>query len=142
MRYAVRRIGTAVLTLLVASVFVFGALLLVPGDAAQAILGMEASPEALAAVRERLGLDRPPLARYATWVGRALRGDLGVSIRYDRPVASLVASSLGVTLPLVGLSAALALVIALPVGALAAMRRGSALDTPVVALSQVGLAVP
>jgi peptide/nickel transport system permease protein len=141
-RYALRRIGTAGLTLVLASALVFGALLLVPGDAAQTILGMEASPEALAALRERLGLDRPPLARYVAWAGDALRGDLGTSVRYDRPVTSLVAASLGVTLPLVGLSAALALVIALPVGALAAARRGSALDLPVVALSQAGLAVP
>lgn len=142
MKYVLRRLGTAGLTLVLASVLVFGALLLVPGDPAQVILGMEASPETLAALRAKLGLDRAPLVRYLAWVGGALRGDLGVSVRYDRAVGSLVASSLTVTLPLVGLSALLALAVALPVGALAAARRGSAFDLPAVALTQAGLAVP
>ncbi len=140
--YVLRRVATAGITLGLASLLVFGALLLVPGDPAQAILGMEAAPETLAALRTRLGLDRPPALRYVEWVAGALTGDLGVSIRYDRPVASLVGASLGVTVPLVGLSAALALVIALPVGAVAAARRGTALDLPVVTLTQAGLAVP
>lgn len=137
-----RRLLTAALTLLLASLLVFGALLLVPGDPAEAILGMEASPEALAALRARLDLDRPAPMRYLAWAGAALRGDLGVSIRYERPVAGLVASGLEVTLPLVGLSALLALLLAVPAGALAAARRGTGLDLPVVALSQLGLAVP
>jgi peptide/nickel transport system permease protein len=114
----------------------------IPGDPAQAMLGMSASPETLAALRERLGLDRPLPLRYLDWAAGALRGDLGVSVRYDRPVTSLLAASLRVTIPLVAGSGLLALAVAVPLGALAASRRGTALDLPAVALSQVGLAVP
>ena len=140
--YLLRRLATAAVTLVLASLLVYGALLVIPGDPAEAILGMNAAPETVAALRERLGLDRPPLARYAGWAAGALRGDLGVSIRYDRPVTALVAASLRVTLPLVGGSALLALAIALPAGTLAAARRGTALELPMVALAQAGLAVP
>lgn len=142
MTYALRRFATALVTLVLASFMVFGALLLVPGDPAQIVLGMHASPEAAAALRAQMGLDRPPLARYLAWAGRAVRGDFGVSIRYERPVLPLVLDSLRVTLPLVAASGLLAAALALPVGTLAAVRRRTALDLPVVALSQLGLALP
>jgi peptide/nickel transport system permease protein len=140
--YVLRRLSTAAITLAVASLLVFGAMAAIPGDPAQAMLGMSASPETLAALRERLGLDRPLPLRYLDWAAGALRGDLGVSVRYDRPVTSLLAASLRVTIPLVAGSGLLALAVAVPLGALAASRRGTALDLPAVALSQVGLAVP
>jgi peptide/nickel transport system permease protein len=140
--YVLRRLSTAAITLAVASLLVFGAMAAIPGDPAQAMLGMSASPETLAALRERLGLDRPLPLRYLDWAAGALRGDLGVSVRYERPVTSLLAASLRVTIPLVAGSGLLALAVAVPLGALAASRRGTALDLPAVALSQVGLAVP
>jgi peptide/nickel transport system permease protein len=140
--YVLRRLATAAITLAVASLLVFGALAAIPGDPAQAMLGMSASPETLAALRERLGLHRPLPLRYLDWAAGALRGDLGVSVRYDRPVTSLLAASLRVTVPLVAGAGLLALAVAVPVGALAASRRGTALELPAVALSQVGLAVP
>lgn len=142
MSYVLRRLSTAAITLAVASLLVFGAMAAIPGDPAQAMLGMSASPETLAALRERLGLDRPLPLRYLDWAAGALRGDLGVSVRYERPVTSLLAASLRVTIPLVAGSGLLALAVAVPLGALAASRRGTALDLPAVALSQVGLAVP
>ncbi len=142
MTYVLRRLATALLSVVLASLMVFGALLLVPGDPAQIVLGMHAPPEAVAALRERMGLDRPPLARYLAWAAGLARGDLGVSIRYDRPVLGLVVDSLRVTLPLVAASGLLAVAVAVPVGVVAAARRGTALDLPVVTLSQLGLAVP
>jgi peptide/nickel transport system permease protein len=140
--FAARRLATAGLTLVLASLLVFGALALVPGDPAVAILGIDASPDTLAALRGRLGLDRPFPARYAAWLGGALTGDLGLSIRYDRPVASLVAASLRVTFPLVAGAGVLALAVAVPLGTVAAIHRGRALEWPAILFAQAGLAVP
>jgi peptide/nickel transport system permease protein len=142
MTYVVRRSLTALVSLVLASLMVFGALLGIPGDPAQVILGIDADPAALATLRERLGLNRPPLERYARWAAGAVRGDLGDSIRYGQPVVTLIANSLRVTLPLVIGSGLLALVVAIPLGTLAAVNRGRVLDLPLVVISQLGLAVP
>jgi len=142
MIYFVRRCLTALVSLALASMMVFGALLAIPGDPAEVILGIDADPAALAALRARLRLDQPPHERYLHWAARALKGDLGDSIRYGRPVSELIAGSLRVTLPLVIGSGILALLIAIPLGTLAAAHRGKALDLSLVVTSQLGLAVP
>lgn len=142
MIYLVRRCLTALVSLALASMMVFGALLAIPGDPAEVILGIDADPAALAALRARLGLDQPPLERYLHWAARVLKGDLGDSIRYGRPVSELIAGGLLVTLPLVISSGLLALIIAIPLGTLAAAHRGKALDLFLVVTSQLGLAVP
>ena len=140
--YLARRIAGALLTLLLASIVVQAALLAVPGDPAQVILGLDANPEALAALRSRLGLDRPPFERWLVWAWGALRGDLGDSLAYDRPVTALLAARLGVSVPLAIGAALLACAVALPLGFLAATRRGTLIDPLVVAASQLGAAVP
>ena len=140
--FVLRRAATALLTLLLASVMVFGALLVVPGDPVQLILGFQTDPELYAATERRLGLDRPPLERYAAWVAGLARGDMGTSVRYSEPVSALIISRLPVTLPLVIASTALALLVSLPLGVLAAARRGTLADAAVVAASQAGLAIP
>jgi len=142
LRFLLRRALTALVSLLLASVVVFGAVLAVPGDPAAVILGMNAAPEALAAVRTKLGLDVPAPERYARWLGGALVGDLGESLQYQRPVARLIADRLWVSVPLAVGAALLAALLAVPLGIATALKRGTAWDPLVVLASQVGAAIP
>lgn len=143
---ALRRVGIRVAwllaSLLVASLLIFAATNALPGDIAQVVLGTNASPGEAEALRERLGLNRPFLERYAQWLGGAVRFDFGDSYISGKPVAPLIASRLEVTGWLTGLGMVFAVVFALPVGAYAAVRRRHADGVAVSALSQVGLAVP
>jgi len=137
-----RRFLTAIVSVLLASVVVFSALLAVPGDPAEVILGLNASPEALTALRHQLGLDEPPAQRYVQWLGGILHGDFGESLNYQKPVGALIRDRLGVSVPLSLGAALVACLIALPLGILAALRRGTALDPLITASSQVGAAIP
>lgn len=140
--FVLQRVVAAAATLWLATVLVFGAMLLVPGDPAQAILGLEASPQALQALRRELGLDRPSLVRYGDWLGRVLRGDLGRSLRYGQPVAQLVRARLAVTLPLVFVSLGLAAVLGTALGTLAARRVGTRLDLLLSGFALAGVVLP
>jgi len=140
--YTVRRLGFALVTLWLATLLVFAALLLIPGNPAQAILGIDATPADLEALEARLGLDKPPLERYLSWLGGVLRGDLGQSIRYERPISELIVARLGITLPIVVASLLLATLIAVPLGILAARRAGSPIDLGVSVASLVGIVLP
>jgi len=137
-----RRVPSLLLTLLLISLVTFVVVQVVPGDPAQLILGTEAPLEALADLRVQLGLDRPLVVQYLSWLGGVLRGDLGVSLRHGRPVAILIAERLPVTLSLATLSLALAVLLAVPLGVLAAVRQRSALDYGVLVFAQAGLALP
>ena len=97
---------------------------ILPGDAAETMLGPTATPEAVAALSHKLGLDAPAAVRYARWIGGALRGDLGVSYAYGSPIGPLIASSLAVSAPLALMAMALAAAIGLVAGVYAADRRG------------------
>lgn len=140
--FALRRLGVLAATLIVASLIVFAALEALPGNAAQTMLGAGATPEAVAALASRLGLDQPIPARYLAWIGGALRGDLGLSYAYNSPIAALIGERLAVTLPLAGLAMLVASAVALGAGVYAVERRGRAGDAAVMALSQFGLAIP
>ncbi len=140
--FLLRRFATFVLTLVVASVVVFAVLELLPGNAAELILGDTATPESLAALNAKLGLDRPPLTRYADWMGGLLRGRTAQSVSYDTPTAELIAERLRVTLPLALLAMALTTVLALGLGVYAASRHNRLGDVGVMAASQVGIAIP
>ncbi|WP_337869293.1 ABC transporter permease [Meiothermus sp.] len=140
--YTVRRLGFALVTLWLATLLVFGALLLIPGNPAQAILGIDATPADLEALEARLGLDKPPLERYISWLGGVLRGDLGQSIRYETSISQLILARLGITLPIVVASLLLATLIAVPLGILAARRAGSPIDLGVSMASLVGIVLP
>jgi peptide/nickel transport system permease protein len=137
-----RRLGLALVTLWLATLLVFGAMLLIPGNAAQAMLGIDATPEAVAALEARLGLDQPPLERYLAWLGNLLRGDLGQSLRYESPIADLILQSLKVTLPLVLVSLVIATLISIPLGIWAAKRANSWADRWVSAGALVGIVLP
>ena len=130
------------LTLLLASVVVFAALDVLPGNAAEVMLGDSATPEAVRALEARLGLDQPPLARYLAWLGGMLRLDLGTSISYDSPVSALVIERLAVTVPLALMAMGLTTVLALSAGLYAASRQHRAGDLGVMVASQLGIALP
>lgn len=140
--YLLRRLASALLSILLAAVLVFVALLLVPGDPAEVILGLDASPASADALREQLGLNRPAIPRFLSWLGGAVRGDFGDSLNYRRPVAELLAGRLQVSGPLALGGILIACLIALPLGTVAALRQGSWLDPLIVALAQVGAAIP
>ena len=125
-----------------ASVVVFAVLALLPGNVAQVMLGESATPEAVAALEARLGLDRPAPARYLDWLRGLVTLDFGISHAYDSPIVELVAERLAVTLPLALLAMALTVVLALAAGLYAASRHNRAGDLGVMALSQLGIAVP
>jgi len=140
--YLIRRFITALLSILLAALLVFIALLAIPGDPAVVILGLNASPEALGALRQQLGLDLPPLQRFASWLGAALTGDFGTSINYRRPVGELIAGTLQVSIPLTLGAMLIACLLALPLGTFAALRQGSWLDPLIISAAQVGAAIP
>ncbi len=136
------RIVSLVLSLIAASIVIFLVLEVVPGDPAQFMLGLNATPEAVANLRATLGLDGPLLERYVTWVLGLLRGDFGISYTYKVPVSGLIADRIWISLPLAIYALALSTLIAFPVGILAAVRRNSATDVGIMGATQVGLAVP
>jgi peptide/nickel transport system permease protein len=140
--FLAKRLATFVATLVVASLVVFGVLELLPGNAAEVILGDTATPESLAALQAKLGLDQPAPARYLAWVGGLLRGDTANSISYGTPTAELIGQRLQVTLPLALLAMALTLVLALALGLFAASRHNRLGDVGVMAASQLGIAIP
>lgn len=140
--FLARRAVAALVTLLLASVVVFGVLSVLPGDPARLMLGMNAPAEAVAALREQLGLDQPLPARYLAWLGGLLSLDLGRSYTYGVPVADLVAERLAVSVPLALASLALSTALAIPLAIFAAARRGRAGDTLAMAGAQLGVAVP
>jgi peptide/nickel transport system permease protein len=137
-----KRFATLLITLAVASAVVFAVLELLPGNAAEVILGDTATPESLAALQAKLGLDRPAFTRYADWVTGLLRGDTARSISYDTPTAELIAERLQVTLPLAVLAMGLTMALALGLGVYAASRHNKLGDVGVMAASQIGIAIP
>src|SRR5271170_3485137 len=139
--FAIQRIVLFAATLLIASMIVFAVMNILPGNAAQTMLGSTATPEAVAALSHKLGLDQPAAVRYARWVGGALRGDLGLSYAYGSPIGPLIASSLAGSAPLALMAMALAAAIGLAAGVYAADRRGRAGDAIVMGFSQIGIAV-
>jgi peptide/nickel transport system permease protein len=140
--FLLKRFATFLATLLVASAVVFAVLELLPGNAAEVILGDTATPESVAALEARLGLDRPALQRYTDWVGGWLRGRSADSISYGSPTSELIAERLRVTVPLAVLAMGLTMALALVLGVYAASRHNRLGDIGVMAASQLGVAVP
>lgn len=140
--FLAKRLLTFLATLAIASALVFAALELLPGNVAQVMLGDSATPESLAALERKLGLDRPPLERYTQWITGLLQGRTAESLSYSTPTAELIAERLRVTLPLAALAMALTTVLALVLGVYAASRHNRLGDVGVMALSQLGIAVP
>jgi peptide/nickel transport system permease protein len=137
-----RRTVGFVATLIAVSIVVFAVMNILPGDPALTILGMDATDDSLAALREDLGLNEPLFTRYFTWVGGALVGDLGLSHSFRVPVAELITERLPMTISLAVTGMIVTLIIALCVGIYAASRHGKAGDWLTMFLSQLGISVP
>ena len=142
LEYLIQRLAISVVTLAVISVIVFSGVRMIPGDPARVMAGTEADEAGLAEIREKYGLNDPLPVQYLRWVGLALRGDLGESIRTRETVVATVAKKLPVTVELACLSILVALAIAIPVGVLSAARRNSLWDYLANSLSLCGLSVP
>ncbi len=121
---------------------VFSLIHLVPGDPAQSMLGENAAPADVAALRERLGLDRPLVAQYATFMAGLARGDLGASFRYGTPVLSEIAARVPRTAQLAAAAMTVAILVALPLGVLAAVYKGTAIEFSAMAVALAGISMP
>lgn len=140
--FLLRRFAGFVLMLLASAAVIFLLLDLLPGDPARFILGINASPDAVAALRLQMGLDAPALERFLQWLGGMLGGDFGTSVTQRLPVAQLIVERLAVTLPLTVFAMLISMIVGLPLGILAARRRGKPADTALMILAQTGVAVP
>jgi peptide/nickel transport system permease protein len=140
--YLLKRLALIGYTLFVVSLVVFAITQVLPADAATMLLGENATPDALAAIRAKLGLDQPVWLQYGHWLGGVLHGDFGTSLRTGQPVAPMLLEALGRSLLLAVLAIGLMLVLALPLGIVAALRRGRFADLAVGILSYVGVSLP
>ena len=140
--YVTKRLGSLCLSLIVASLVIFACIEIVPGDPASFMLGINAQPDTIQALRVELGLDQSLAQRYLGWVGGLLGGDMGTSYTYRTPVSDIVSDRLQVSLPLALYALTLTVVVAFPVGILAAARRGSVTDIIVMGATQLGVAIP
>lgn len=137
-----RRIGSGLLTLFIVSALVFFITSMLPGDAAQMILGQSATAETVAALRQQLGLDQPLLMRYFSWLFGMLHGDFGTSFASNLPVTQLVAQRIPATFQLAATTTLVSVPLALIIGITAAMKRGSLLDRALVVSTIAVVAVP
>jgi len=142
LRLVGRRLALGLLTVWAASVVIFVATEILPGDVATAILGQSATPAAVANIREQLGLDRPAPVRYAEWLGNFLQGDLGTSLANRRPIADVIGSRLMNTLFLAGVAAAVAVPLAILLGLLAALYRDTAFDKVISTSTLAAISMP
>ena len=140
--FALRRLAGLAVTLFVTALIVFIVLEILPGDPAAVMMGVNATPEQVAAIRADYGLDRPVTERFFGWIFGLLTGDLGQSYTYRVPISGLIVERAQVTLPLSFLAVVLATSIGIPLGIIAAARANTRTDAAVMALSQIGLAVP
>ncbi len=148
MKYFLKKLATLIMTLFLVSVIAFLAFEIIPGDVVSSILGTEATPEREEQLREELGLNNPPLVRYANWATGVLQGDFGVSYRYSKnmnemmPVAELVGDKLPVTLWLAALSLMMIILVSIPLGVVWAKSSSKFLDAALGVLTQVTMAIP
>ena len=142
LRYLLRRLLLTIPVLLGVATLVFSLIHLVPGDPAQSMLGDSAPPEDVAKLRQSLGLDRPLFVQYRAFLGGVVRGDLGKSFRYGTPVTREIGSRLVRTLQLALAAMAVAMLIAIPLGIVAAVWKGSAVDHAAMTVSLVGISMP
>jgi peptide/nickel transport system permease protein len=142
LRYLIKKLITLFLLLVLVSITVFSVLFVLPGDPAQIILGINATPESLANLRAELGLDRPFMTQYLEWIGKLLIGESYRSIHYKMPVYDLILSRLTVTGPLALLAIVFAVAISIPCGVYASRHQNQSGDVTVMFFTQLGLATP
>lgn len=142
MKYFAKKLTGLVITLLAVSFLVFAAFSVIPGDPATAMLGTEATPERVEALREELGLTAPIFVRYIRWAADFVRGDFGTSYRYNMPVKDMIWEKVPVTLTLTAMSFCMIVLISIPLGLSCARHAGGRLDRSVIVIDQVIMAVP
>ena len=140
--YILKRFFILLLTLILVSITIFAVLMVIPGDPAQIILGIHATPETLQNLRHQLGLDRPVVIQYLSYMKNLSVGDMGRSIHYDVSIRSLILSRLQVTIPLAILSMIFAVFLSIPTGTYSSLHRNQIGDYGIMVFSQIGLAVP
>lgn len=141
-RYAAGRLASLVISLCIASIVIFAVIEVIPGDPAAFMLGVNARPDTIAALRAEMGLDHSLIKRYLDWITGMLIGDFGTSWTYKTPVSELINDRIWVSLPLAVYALILSTVIAFPAGIYAASRRGSAGDVTIMGATQLGVAIP
>lgn len=141
-RYTLKRLTSLFISLAVASMLIFFVIEVAPGDPASFMLGINAQPDTVAALRAELGLDVPKFQRYLVWVQGMLTGDFGMSYTYRTPVSQMISDRMWVSLPLALYALTLSTIIAFPAGMYAAARRGRAGDIGVMGATQLGVAIP
>ena len=141
-RYIAARLLSLTLSLIAASLIIFAVIEVIPGDPAAFMLGVNARPDTLEALRQQMGLNDPLPLRYLNWVTGMLTGDFGTSWTYKTPVAELVSDRIWVSLPLAIYALILSTLIAFPAGIIAASRRGRAADVSIMGATQLGVAIP
>lgn len=142
MNYTLKKLITSAVTLLLVITLVFVAFKVIPGNPALAILGPEATPEQIAALEKQLGIDRPLSVQFFSWLKGLVVFDFGESLRFSRPVLSLIGERIGVTFSIALLSIAITILIAIPLGVLAAKYKGRFVDIFISIMTQIGLAIP
>ena len=142
LHFLIRRMGTLLITVLLASLVVFLVIRLLPGDPAQVILGLNADKEKLRDLREEMGLNKHIALQYLDWIKGLIHGDLGKSIYYGKSISSLIGSRLLVSIPLALLSMVFAILIAVPIGLYVAQRPGTLVDYFITFFAQIGISVP
>jgi peptide/nickel transport system permease protein len=140
--YLVRRLGLLVVAVFVASIVIFLLLRLLPGDLAQVLGGTQASPAQISVLRKQLGLDRPLLSQYGSWIWKAMHGNFGTSPLNGTSVAGQLADKLTISGPLILASTVVSVIVAVPLGILAAARHRKADGVTLSAVSQIGIALP
>ena len=141
-KYILKRLLSMIPAVFVVSVVIFLIIHLTPGDPAAVMLGDQADPEAIAALREALGLNDPLSVQYLRWLGGVLQGDLGQSLYSDESMISMLLSHLGPTLSLTVFALAISLIVAVPLGILAARKRGALADNAISVFSMIGISMP
>jgi peptide/nickel transport system permease protein len=142
LQFIIRRLGFMALTLFIVSIVIFAVTEVLPGDAAQSILGTQATEESLRALRERLNLDRPAHVRYVDWLAGAVRGDLGTSLRMNVPIAPLIVERLGNSLALGGIALLISVPLAITLGVIAGLRQGRVEDHTISVGTLFGVSMP
>jgi len=141
-RFLVRRLLLTIPVLIGVATLVFSLIHLVPGDPVQAMLGESASPQDVAQLRTKLGLDRPLYEQYVSFAAGIVRGDLGTSLRTDQPVTTVILERMPATMELAVAAMVVAILIAIPLGIIAAVRKGTRVDHAAMTLALVGISMP
>jgi peptide/nickel transport system permease protein len=140
--FVIRRLVLAGIVLLIVTILTFSLIQIMPGDPALIILGQEASPEQIEALRQDLWLDQPPAIQYFHWLGNAVKGDFGTSVNYKESILKLIATRLPITLYLAVISTIFSIVLGIGAGIICAIRRGGLLDGIISLSANMGIAVP